>query len=315
MKHKVRLLVVLLLAIGGALTAAPAAAQEKNRSGDQRWEFSYFLGGTRGSTFNTPSSKCTASSDTNVIRGCDVTFAFVSNNPPFFDNPYDDFAASAGIPNFLVNSTPEARNGPQTGFRLGVDLNPRWQIEFQFAAGAAKLASNGPETVQAALLACTTDGDCSPGHEFIVAENEGRNAGNQQTYLFNINYHINEARRIVPYVGAGAGWQRWYNNPNFLVHLEDHGDFLDASSTSKATNAFAMDMVGGVKIHATRNFGIRLELMNVVSVPRFEREFRSVDVNGFFTGTNGALVDVSGSTRQRHIINQVGFNAGVFWRF
>lgn len=308
----VGLVVLVLLAI--AITPS-ANAQEKNRSGDQRWEFSYFLGGTRGSTFNAPSSKCTPVSAPNVIKGCDVTFSFVNNNPPFFDNAYDDYSASAGIPSFLVNSTPEVKNGPQTGFRLGVDLNPRWQIEFQFAAGAAKLATKGPETVQAALIACTSDGDCSPGHEFIVAENEGRNAGNQQNYLVNINYHFNETRRIVPYVGGGAGWQRWYNIPNFLVHLEDHGDFLDASSSSKSTNAFAMDMVGGVKIHATRHFGIRLELMDVVSFPEFVREFRSVDVNGAFTGTNGALVDVSGSVRQRHIINQVGFNAGVFWRF
>ena len=315
MKHPVRLLVVLFLAIGGVLTATPASAQEKNRSGDQRWEFSYFIGGTRGSTFNTPSSKCTPATATDVIAGCDVTFTFVNNNPPFFSNAYDDFAASAGIPNFLVNSSPEARNGPQTGFRVGFDVNPRWQIEYQFAVGAAKLATMGPEAVQLALLGCVSDGDCSPGHEFIVAENEGRNAGNQQTNLFNVNFHFNETRRIVPYVGGGVGWQRWYNIPNFLVHLEDHGDFLDASSSAKAANAFAMDLVGGVKIHATRHFGIRLELMNVISFPEFAREFRSVDVTGFFTGTAGDLVDVSGRTRQRHIINQVGFNAGVFWRF
>lgn len=294
--------------------AGPALAQDKRDITD-RIEISFFLGGSRGQVFGAPSLRCTsAAPSSSLANGCDPTL--MSEAAAFSDSVFSDFGFGGSSPNFMINSALEPRQGPNAGARFGVDLNPRWQIEFLYAYSAAHLNFNPDARDAIAKLAqeCAGTTECTEEENNVGVFDGDKGQGNQQLYLFNANYHFNENKRVVPYVGLGLGWERWYNGQNFHVMLEDDGDFIDMRKSSGNSTAFALDFAGGVKIHATRHFGLRLELMNLVSFPRFSNSFQTIDVTGEEFNP-GDIVSPSGTSRQKSAFNQVIFTAGIFWRF
>lgn len=301
------LVVVVVLAF--AFTPV-ASAQGNKVSGKGRVEFGTFLGGVFGKSIGNTDTTCRAG----VTLSCDPTADFTPNGigiiPPPYVSPLADLMTSEGV---------EPRNGFSYGARLGVYLGggARWQAEFVYQLSTAGVRfTNDFDRLNLGLdLFCNPDAfsDCS-GDRNVRLLDRGGTKGNQQLYLFNLNYHWNENNRIVPYVGGGGGVEKWYNGPKVVVYHTRFGDDDVESKRSGKDKAFAVDFSAGVKIYATEHFGLRAEVMDVISFPRFDHRFDTIDINGFITTTGGSLAP-TGTLRQHNSMNQIITSVGIFWRF
>jgi hypothetical protein len=54
--------------------------------------------------------------------------------------------------------------------------------------------------------------------------------------------------------------------------------------------------------------------MDVISFPRFDHTFETIDISGFITTAGGNLAP-TGTLRQRNRMNQIITSLGIFWRF
>lgn len=321
-----------VVVLGLSALATPAAAQGSNnsRNAADRIEIGGFFGGAIGHQFGGPSSRCTALVARFVLDGCNTLRALGDRGAA----PGGIFPGEGGdfLKNFLATGSVNPENGPLFGFRFGVDINPTWQVEFIYSYSRVDMAFTNLD--QFLEFQRTFSNAGFGGAPSTLINPDGQPQGNQQMYLFNVNYHFGDSKRVVPYVGGGAGWVKWYNGPAAFVTINKRANFglnprlAQFSKSSGEDTAFAVNLAGGVKIHATRHFGIRIEVMNLVSFPRFDHQFRTIDVSGqcgltatagptcrTLGDTPGSLVDLSGSLRQKAEFNQLIFTAGVFWRF
>lgn len=325
LKHLV-LAVVVALAL--SVLAAPAAAQGSNnsRNAADRIEIGGFFGGSFGHDFGGQSLSCAPLVSAFVLQGCNTGANLIDRGTPGGIYPGN---GGGPLKDFLATGGTTPGNGPLFGFRVGVDINPTWQVEFIYSYTRVDTSFTNLDQL---LEAQRIFNDSLSGPKAFTLAADGRPQGNQQIYLFNVNYHFGESKRVVPYVGAGAGFVKWYNGPNANVVMRKDTNFgLDPriaqfTKGSGDDTGFAFNFAGGVKIYATRHFGIRIEVMNLVSFPRFAHQFRTIDVSGqcqAITGaacrtladTPGSIVDLSGAVRQKSEINQLIFTSGVFWRF
>ena len=325
-----RFLLTLTSTLALSLLAAPAAAQQPSRDAADRFEFSFFFGGSVGHKFGSPSTSCIPLSAPTVLDGCNP-LGDIGDRSSTAAGPGGIFPGEGGaeLRNFLTSGSLDPQNGVLFGFRAGYDINPKWQVEFTYNYAQTDMSISNLAVLEEAQAIFNAS---ARGEKNFVLADDGKPRGNQQMYLFNVNYHFLEDQRVVPYVGFGAGAVKWYNGPNAVAVIRKNSNFgLDPrlaafTKSSGSDTAFALDLAGGVKIHATRHFGIRIEVMNLVSFPRFNNEFRSIDVSGqcaagtgadcsVLGGAPGGVVDVSGTLRQKAEFNQLIFTSGVFWRF
>lgn len=302
-------LTVALVLILGAL-ASPAFAQDQRDTSD-KWEFTVHFGFIRGDEIGAPSGNCVAI----TTNACNLTADF-SHRGPIGTLP----GRLSGAPGFLRHALNQPGSGPVFGLRVGYDVNPRWQLEFTYNYGRADMKISNLDQL-AAIGVAFQSGSAGNDRVFEILD-PATPTGNEQMYLFNANYHFKETGRVIPYVGGGFGWERWYNGPNLTVFTQTDSFIIAGleqirwGRSNDSATAFAFDFAGGVKIHATRRFGMRLELMDVISFPGFNNRWGFTANNAFGAFTAGQALDPTGRVHQGTTAwGQLVFTAGAFWRW
>jgi len=347
MKWSIRvLLFALAVALAWGIPTTPAMAQDRDPS--DRWEIEFHLGGVAGQSFGTSGPQCIASETpgydddgdggfvaaTNT-RSCDLTNDFTDGNDGDAENLIGIFPTAVGhaLPSLLTTGGVKPGRGPVAGARIGFDLTSHLQLEFTFNYSAMPVAFTNDLSLadQAINLFCNEESfDECGGDRNLQFLDRGAPRGNQQMYLLNLNYNFEEMGRLVPYVGGGGGVVKWYNGPNIVIFhnrpreiqgVRANGLFFKNSGND---STFAVDMKFGVKYHVTRHFGVRVEVMDVVSWPGFDHQFGSLDIAGQLSrnalgGSNndtaGELVAPTGTLHQGYPMNQLLVTGGVFVRF
>ncbi len=297
----------IVLALVLAALVTPTYAQGRDTA--DKFEFWILFGGSNSDTFGVNDFECSPE----IAGGCDSSADLTPINssgvvPGRIGNFLPQFLATAGVG--------DPQNGPLFGFHAGVDINPRVQVELIFLYGSNELAFTNTELVDLAFEGfCGGDLGCgsNSGRIFRVLD-KGEPRGNQRTYLANANYHFRTTSQVVPYIGGGLGLVDWSDGPTAIIVVENGGGTTSFSKSTGDDTAFALDLVGGVKFYASRNFGARVEVMNMISFLSVDHTFRTIDVSGR-QGTPGAVFPVSGTLEQEFEVNQLIFTGGVFWRF
>jgi hypothetical protein len=329
MKH-LKHLILAMVVLGLSVLAQPAGAQDANRNASDRWEISYFYGGAIGRQIGALHTDCVKLTATFVLDGCNATQDL--SDRPAGSGVAGIFPGKGGaqLKQFLTTGGVRPQKGPLNGFRLGFDIKPTWQIEFLVSYAQVDLAIDNREVLLSAQATFDID-NTFPGKFSLLSPN-GRNQGSQQLYLGNLVHHFRADKRVVFYVGGGGGMVKWYNGPNAMLSLHKDPRFgLDPriaafSKASGDAKGFALNTVGGIKIQATRHFGFRIEAMNIMSFPRFDHQFRTIDVSGqcqaatgadceTLADTPGSFVDLSGHLRQSSTFNYFVVTVGSFIRF
>lgn len=301
-------------AFGGGLGTSGSAPAGDRDSMNDRWEFSVNFGGVRGSTFgdNNPDVTCTEA----VAFGCDTTVPVDNGNG---NGVYENRLATS-LQGFMATGGVKPGNGWTVGFDLGFNFTPNWQFQFIFNYLGSGTQFTNSDTLQDAVSTFYSGNQDEDPRDLTYSNgNEGTPRGNQQQFLFNVNYNFQPNRRIVPYIGVGAGAVRWMDGPAVELHQDITGgqnQIADFSKFSGDSTGFALDFVGGVKFYVSRHFGFRAEVMDVISWTQFDHVFTSIDTNGDFTGTPGTVVPMSGVLSQdRKAFNQLQGSGGIFWTF
>lgn len=277
------------------------------------WELSFNFGGVHGSRNGHQASTCTPS----VTDGCNA------------DNLLSHDLLTGGViptrlqptlPHFLTQGTFKPGDGWTTGLRLAYNFTPSWDVSFIWnVAGTGSRLENQNllDQTQQGFYAGFTGGSTPRSFDFINGA-DGQPRGNQSMYLFNVDRNFHVTRRFVPYIGAGLGLEQWNNNPQVQIHTDLSGsgtpNVADFAKTIKNQMGFAADIAGGAKFYLTRHFGVRADVMNVWSFNTFKSNFESIDTSGLY-GTPGAIVPVSGVTKQDANFQQLVATAGAFWTF
>ncbi len=296
--------VIALALVLGAL-AAPAYAQGRDTA--DKVELWILVGGSSSDTFGGSDFECSSE----LVGGCDFSADLTPLNGGVVSG-----RINTTLPQFLATGGVDLQGGPLFGLNVGIDINPRVQVDLIFRYGADQLAFTNTELVDRAFEGfCGGDKGCGSGSgRLFRVIDKGEPQGNQRTYLVNANYHFRTTGRVVPYVGGGLGWVEWFNGPTAFIVTDANGKITSFRKSSGDDNAFALDLVGGVKFYASRHFGARVEVMNVISSLSLDHSFQTIDVSGE-QGTPGAEFPVSGTVEQEFVVNQLSFSGGVFWRF
>jgi hypothetical protein len=323
---QLRKVVVGVIVVGLGLLAAPAGAQDANRNASDRWEMSYLFGGAVGREVGSLKTSCTKLAAPFVTSGCDATLDLTDRGTPggIFTGK-----GEGELKSFLVTGGVKPQKGLQTGLRLGFDFTPAWQLEFVYTYSQVDLGFNNLNTLLDARTAFETG---AFGSTSSTLSPDGSAQGNQQMYLGNLNRHFRADKRVVFYVGGGAGMVKSYNGPRALYTALKEPRFglttrnAAFSKVAGSDSGFALDSVGGMKIQAGRHIGFRIEAMNILSFPRMNHQFRTIDVSGqcqAATGANcqtlgdtpGSFVDLSGSLKQNSTFNYFVVTVGTYIRF
>jgi len=302
-------------AFGGGLGTSGSAPAGDRDSMNDHWELGFNFGGVRGSQFgdNNPEVTCTGA----VTDGCDLTVPVdAGGGNGVFEN-----RLATSLPGFLATGGIEPGSGWMVGVDLGYNFTPHWTVKFIFNYLGTGTRFTNQDTLQDAVSTFYSGNqDVDPRDLTYQNDNDGTPRGNQQQFLFNVQYNFQPNRRIVPYVGVGVGAVRWMNGP--AVELEQDitgggtGGVANFAKFSGESTGFAVDFAGGVKLYISRHFGFRAEVMDVVSWADFNHTFVSIDTDGTFTGVPGTVVPMSGVLNQgRKAFNQLQASGGMFWTF
>lgn len=288
---------------------------DEGRSTSQRWEIGFHFGGSFGRNWSGSNADCTP------VFDCDLT---------------NDFSFGQGdglLPVALANSVPELMtregvtpgNGPLGGARIGYDLTDRWQMEFVWNyVGTNMHFTNdlGPVDKSIAIF-CDPDSfeTCGDSRNFQFLD-RGKGGAKQHQFLVNMNYHMRSSGKFIPYVGFGFGGVLWQDTPQIRMMFQrpggpgccPPGSIGLFNKMADDSMALALDAAFGFKWHFTEGFGVRGEVMNLISLPRFDHTFETIDVDGQIS-TAGSTVPQTGTLQQRGVMNQVQVTGGVFFRF
>lgn len=295
--------------MGQALSSSTGSSSTGDREGmHDRWEISFNYGAVRGSSLGKANQSCTEA----VAGGCDL------NQDLSTEGGLGVFPTkiSAPLPNFMVNGGIRPGDGWTSGLRLGFNWTPNWQLEFMWNILGTGTAFTNKDELDLAEVAFFSGRSDSP-KSWIYGKN-GRAQGNQQQYLFNINYNFQPERKLVPYIGAGLGAVRFYNQPGVGIVTDNsagNGGIAAFSKTVSGNTGFAFDLAAGLKYHWSRHWGLRADVTNVVSWQEFKHTFQTTDVSDFLGTGAGAIVPVSGFSKQSNSFNQLSGTAGVFFNF
>lgn len=295
----------IVLALVLAALVTPTYAQGRDTA--DKFEIWFPFGGSNSETFGASDFECSPE----LAGGCDFGADLTPLNGGVVPGRIGNY-----LPQFLATGGVEPQGGLLAGLHVGVDINPRVQLEFIFLYGATELAFTNTELVDLAFEGfCGGDKGCGSNSGRIFRElDKGEPRGNQRTYLVNANYHLRTTGRVVPYIGGGLGWIDWVDGPTAFIVADADGKITSFMKSSSDETAFALDFAGGVKLYASRNFGARFEVMNTISFLNLDHTFQTIDVSGE-QGTPGAVFPVSGTLEQEFVVNQIIFTGGVFWRF
>lgn len=310
MKRLTYLVVGTATVLALAVSASPVAAQNEGRDPDNHWELGINFNYSIIDPWDGTGTGCTATTAT----GCDL----------FVDRSHRAGGILPGkvadlVPRALItgNLDPEQAGGFGTsiGYCFGADC--KWQFEFDFKYSTVDAAFDNDDVLTAAEVAFASGGRFS-GRRFVVFD-DGSPTGDQQYYLFNLNYHFWGTGKVIPYVGGGFGAARFYNTPNLLAAA-----FTDSSAIGPSTIAifksggddtsFALNVKGGIKLYANSNFGLKFEVQDIVSFPEFDHVFGIIDLSGALVPV-GTLADPSGTSSENRTYNTLIFSVGAFVTF
>src|SRR3954462_9377224 len=267
--------------------AKAAAAPQHSAASSQNWmthrfEISFQAGGVVGGSLGQAdlgACKSSAIGTPAASDGC---------NPNQWLHSVDNMGGvytgnTSGVRYFQRYGGIQPGNGGLWGTRLGWSVSPRWQIEFIFNH-ARTATSFTNESMARDQLAQITDIGFDGDHRLQINNGwDGRPKGEQNMYLVNINRTFNAGHRIVPYIGAGLGAVHWYDGPalDFISSRSDDANFFQVAKHSQSDTGFAWDLAAGAKFYMTEHFGVRGEVMNVMSFPgSIKQEFRTIDTTG-----------------------------------
>ncbi|MFQ5926040.1 MAG: hypothetical protein ACE5MH_01250 [Terriglobia bacterium] len=301
MKRLTQLALALAVGILPGVSPTPLWAQEdEGRSPEQKVEVSFHFGGA----LNHRMSFLGVCREI-VEDGCSA------DSGEFDGETTDVFFATAG-------RGLTAHSGFQFGLRLGFDLNPRWQLEFTWDHVLADLAFHNESLLLASISTEASFAD--PPDETFTLFQSGSPQGDMNIYQFNLNYHTRSTGKVIPYVGAGAGWVQFRNPP--MLDFENRFTFAPTFSETERGSvrlnedvAPAFNFGGGVKIFPTKHFGFRLDIRQLFSFYKDTHEVRSfrreidngVDFEGF--------EEVSADFDQKSTFSHFMLTAGILFRF
>ncbi len=300
--------------------AAAAPAQHAATKSSQNWmthrfEISFQGGGVAGGNLGQPQNGRCISAATNGADGCDANL-LLSHNVTGTVGLYPE--AMSGLRNFQRFGSVRPGNGGVLGLRLGFNVTPKWQLEFVYNHATTGTSFTNLNVANSALISYQSHGfpGDGPHNETFINGFDGTPHGDQNMYLFNLNRTFNQGGRVVPYLGAGVGAESWYAGPKFnLLSVNGSPSTAQFSKFSGSATGFAWDVAAGAKVYLTPNFGVRGDVMNVMSYPEFTNISRSTEIGGDVFGTPGLQVPISANFKQSGRFNQTLFTGGVFWAF
>ena len=315
--------------------AAPSAPSSSDIRGGHL-EIGINFGGSSGYSFGSNHLSCSSIAGT---QSCDPTLGFGHNGGTGILN-------TAFVPymgEFMQTSRLTPGSGVTFGAHVGWNLNPTWQIQFQYNHANEDMGLTKLSLAQQAVADfCDANkfSECfdsnGPGRRLARFQPgaDGAKKGNHDEYLVNIIYHFNSDKRFVPYVGGGVGASHYYNLPQVDIfnaideNCPTNACTFDFKKFSASDTAFSLDGLVGVKYYLTSHWGVNAQFQNVISFTNFDQQFQSIDNNdactleaflcsGFTPTTTGpgSLQPPSGKTHQQGVWDHAQFSAGVFWKF
>jgi opacity protein-like surface antigen len=316
---------------GGELGRPSSGPAGDRDSMHDRWEVGGDFGFVHGGLLGSTRTKCLsapgllAGDGVTTFDGCDLSQDLTHEDN--FNGLYAD-KLIANLPGFLTSGGIKPGNGWGLGARVGFNLTPHWTVEGIYRWSAAKNSWTNLNELNNALVSFyslnnSNDGTGAPTRSVTFLgknnKNDGTPAGNQQAFLFNLDYNMQPNNRFVPYIGAGLGAQSWYGGPTVILRQDLTGAFngvvADYVKKTNQETGFAFDAVLGAKYYMSRHTGLRFEAMDLLSFQDFTHQFKSIDESGTRFGVPGQLAPNSGTLKQDGHVNQIHVTAGFFVTF
>jgi hypothetical protein len=301
-------------AFGGAMEAPHNSAASGDRdSMHDRWEISLNFGAVHGVNTGKSNVKCVGATVATATDGCDL------NQPLTTDSNLGVFPtkAAGNLSSFLAHGGINPGDGWTGGLRLGFNLTPNWQINFQWNADGTGTRFDNQELLQSAVASFYSSGN-GAGNRSLVLGRSGTAQGNQSLYLFNVDYSFSPQNRLVPYIGAGIGGENWFAGPNANLTTDltqGGGGIANFSKISGSNTGFAFNLEAGLKYYLGRHWGVRTDFQDVISHNDFTHRFQTTDVSDFLGFGANSVVPVSGTLKQSSTFNQIRGTAGFFLTF
>jgi hypothetical protein len=275
---------------------------------------------------------------------------------------YNDFSAASGgamtttmtpLDPVITRQVGERKSGAGTGFRLGVDLNKRFGIEWSTdytwtPVELKKSFLTGLEATRASFGSTFTDlvnnyCGCSGGGD-AISDTRRRSEGGQLFNTLAANIYLKTSGKLIPYITAGGGFVSNVG-PNPHAAILGHYVLSGAAENTDTVNVVArtsgtqgLGLVGiGAKYYATPHWGLRFDFRdhlmgNGLSTTVDANPVATTDTFGptspgttpdiQFGSTTGQPDSLSGPALSKFrtfkgdgVRNQFGFNVGVFFRF
>lgn len=321
-----RVSAVLLVALVAGFAAAPGRAQ-RHRLLD-RWEIEFDAGVQFNQRYGGADIDCIGAGLLNplTMSTTDDCRAGLNNN---LQEQFLGLDGSDALSAFQQNASVHYNRGLTAGVRLGFDLTSRLQIEFRYSYGRPNMSFDA-RFYRAARDAIQALNPAAIAPVTVSLESEGRPEGHLKFYQWDLVYHFRDRKehKLVPYMMGGAGFFRMGNGPTFHVLTLDSDGSISGGGlgtplilTRVATGVdttFACSFGVGTKYYFTRHLGMRLELRNSLTFPRFEHSFSSKAVSNFLGGQptlEGPFIAPTGTVTQKNNFNSVDLKAGFIFRF
>jgi hypothetical protein len=213
---------------------------------------------------------------------------------PWFGQGYEDFSWKGPNPPRSLDSVIGAavvnqENGFCSGFRLGIDIHPRWCIEFLFdkCTGGLRFEDEAWDAIKSVI----PDSVNTLKTDFYLVRSKDTNvqsAGYTDLYGLNINYNILEKGSFIPYVSAGVffidshedlelafdlervqgggheageNWSKW-------GHVDGHFLWMGYSDDTSVSPSVGL----GANILISQKVGIKLEAKTIYSRLKVEQK-------------------------------------------
>src|SRR5882724_96382 len=300
-------------AFGGALETPHSSMSSGDRdSMHDRWEISLNFGAVHGVNTGKSDVKCTGATVATGTDGCDLSQELSTDS----GNGVFPSKAAGDLSSFLARGGIKPGDGWTGGIRLGFNLTPHWQVNFQWNADGTGTRFENDQQLDAAVASFRSSSDRVI--RTLTLNRDGRAQGNQSLYLVNIDYSFSPNNRLVPYIGAGIGGQNWFAGPNANLTTDNSaggGGVANFSKVAGSNMGFAFNLEAGLKYYMGRHWGVRTDFQDVISHNDFTHTFQTIDVNDFLGFGAGSVVPMSGTLKQSATFNQIRGTAGVFLTF
>ncbi len=190
--------------LGGRATTNGYTAPSGDRdSMNDRWEFGINFGGAHGAPWGTESATCAETTP----AGCDFTSTSLTHNA---GGPYPGHLVKGQLPETLVEGGLKPGDGWMTGFQIGYNWTPNWQIAFIYNILGTGTRFDNHAALENGLVAFFSGCDCEGTSavelsSLTIEATEERKASSTSSWLTKPQFPRQQQDRSLR--GRRIGWR------------------------------------------------------------------------------------------------------------